>query len=226
MAKTEKARRIVFCDFDGTITAEETFVKLLQRFAPLLYPVKARRMKNGEITLKQAVRSLLESIPAARYPEMLAYIRGQKLRPGFEAFLDLMRSCNVPVVVISGGLRGLVTARLGALTDKIEGIYAADVRTDSQFLTVHSDFEGRDELVSKVDVMRRYDYEQAIVVGNGITDVKMSGGASLIFARGFLAEHLRRHRVAFQPWRDFFDIAGFLAQHWKAICRLPSSGCS
>ncbi|HEY9802138.1 MAG TPA: hypothetical protein V6D25_17385 [Leptolyngbyaceae cyanobacterium] len=29
-------KRIVFCDFDGTITVEETFVAVLKKFAPEL----------------------------------------------------------------------------------------------------------------------------------------------------------------------------------------------
>ncbi|MHC5719521.1 MAG: 2-hydroxy-3-keto-5-methylthiopentenyl-1-phosphate phosphatase, partial [Nostoc sp.] len=29
-------KRIVFCDFDGTITVDETFVAVLRKFAPVL----------------------------------------------------------------------------------------------------------------------------------------------------------------------------------------------
>ena len=47
MASPEPHRRIVFCDFDGTITAEETFVGMLKQFATLDYNDYGRRLAEG-----------------------------------------------------------------------------------------------------------------------------------------------------------------------------------
>ena len=59
--------RIIFCDFDGTITAEETFVGMLRQFATQSYDDIKNRILNRQINLCDGVRRLVESIPSERY---------------------------------------------------------------------------------------------------------------------------------------------------------------
>ena len=112
-------KRIVFCDFDGTITAEETFVAVLKRFAPDLAAQLIPQMYARQLTLRQGVRQILESIPSSSYPEIIEFTKPQKIRPGFQELLDWLESEKVPIVVISGGLRGMVEVVLG-LVNKVQ----------------------------------------------------------------------------------------------------------
>ena len=66
--------RIVFCDFDGTIADEETFVAVLYHFAPKLAAELVPGMQQRRITLREGVPPILESIPSARYPEILEWV--------------------------------------------------------------------------------------------------------------------------------------------------------
>jgi 2-hydroxy-3-keto-5-methylthiopentenyl-1-phosphate phosphatase len=206
---------VVFCDFDGTITSDETLVGMFNNFVPELYAERSRQMHSGGITLKEAVRSLIESIPSERYPEILDYFSRQPIRTGFESFLDFLRASSVPLVIVSGGIREMILARLGTLVQAVEAIYAPEVRTDGEFMTIRSDFEGRAELLSKVDVMRKYGYDQAVAIGNGITDVSMARNASVVFARDFLARWLSDHGVDYIPWDDFNDVRKNLSTFWE-----------
>jgi 2-hydroxy-3-keto-5-methylthiopentenyl-1-phosphate phosphatase len=216
MAKgSRKHPWIVFCDFDGTITSEETLVGMFKAFVPELYDRRAQQMHTGSITLKAAVRGLIEAIPSERYPEILEYFRRQPIRAGFDSLLEFLHVLSVPLIIVSGGVREMIITRLGALTEKIEAIYAPEVQTDGAFMRIRSDFEGRTELVSKVEVMRRYPYDRAVAIGNGITDVDMSRHASVVFARDFLARWLSDHSVAYFPWDDFNDVRKNLSGLWK-----------
>ena len=58
--------RIVFCDFDGTITAVETFVAMFKEFAPDVSAAVLPQLYNRQITLRQGVRQILESILSRR----------------------------------------------------------------------------------------------------------------------------------------------------------------
>ncbi|GBC62781.1 2-hydroxy-3-keto-5-methylthiopentenyl-1-phosphat e phosphatase [Desulfonema ishimotonii] len=207
-------KRIVFCDFDRTITVRETFVDILRRFAGESYDKVAPSFRSGKVTLRQGVRMLVESIPSDRYPEMLAHIRRQDIRPGFPEFLDFLAERAVPFVVISGGLIGLVSARLESLSDRIHAIHAADVRDDGDYLQVESPFEGGTELVAKVDVMSRYVFDEAVAIGDGLTDRNIAMTASVVFARDGLQAWLRESGKAFFAWEDFFDIRERLARMW------------
>ena len=207
---------MVFCDFDGTITSEETLVGMFNTFVPELYAERSRQMHAGSITLKEAVRTLMESIPSERYPQILDYFSRQPIRAGFESFLDFLRASSVPLVIVSGGIREMISARLGTLVKAVEAIYAPEVRTDGEFMTVRSDFEGRAELLSKVDVMRKYACDRAVAIGNGITDISMARNASVVFARDFLARWLSEHGVAYFPWNDFNDVRKNLSIVWES----------
>jgi 2-hydroxy-3-keto-5-methylthiopentenyl-1-phosphate phosphatase len=62
--------KIVFCDFDGTITAQETFVAVLKEFAPELATELIPQMYALKVTLREGVRKILESIPSSRLPAL------------------------------------------------------------------------------------------------------------------------------------------------------------
>lgn len=209
-------KHIVFCDFDGTITAEETFVGMLKRFAAASYDATEGLLIEGKITLAEAVRRLVESIPSNRYKQVLNYVKDKPIRRGFSALLDFLYFHGVPLVVVSGGLIGSVSSTLAPFQNRIHAMYAADVDAGGDFLRVHSDFESAAELVAKKRVMRLYRCEQSIVIGDGITDVNIAMTADLVFARDRLCRYLTERGKAFIRWEDFFDVSNHLSKRWLA----------
>ena len=208
-------RRIVFCDFDGTLTAEETLVAVFKIFTPKLFNEMEAKLWSREISLREGVRKLIESIPSSRYPEILDYVSTQPLRPGLEALLDYLDAQAVPFVVVSGGLRGMVETKLGKFKARIHDTYAVDVETSGPALQAFSDFEGGDELIAKVTIMEHYRFETSVAIGDGVTDFNMAKKADIVFARDHLAHHLKEAGFAFTPWETFYDIRDALAARWK-----------
>lgn len=211
---TESFEKIVFCDFDGTITVEDTFVKVCRHFAPEIVDGMLKDILKGELTLKEGIRLILESIPSSRYPEMLDFVNGAPLRPGLDEFLDFLDSQNVPFVVISGGLKGLVERQLGDVLHRASAIYAADVATDGDYLRVVSPFEEDSELVNKKKIMDTYDASYTVALGDGMTDQGMAMAASLVFARRHLAEYLDQQGRPYLTWNDFHDVKETLERRW------------
>ncbi len=208
-------RRIVFCDFDGTITAIETFVAMFKEFAPEVSSQLLPRMYTREVTLRQGVRKILESIPARRYPEILEFTRSQPTRPGFVELLDFLATHQVPLVVVSGGLRGMVEVVLGELVQRVHAIHAIEVDTHSEYLHIYSPYEDGTEMVAKVKVIEQYGEVHAIAIGDSLTDLNMALYAPTVFARDRLAEYLDQHQKPYIPWTDFLDIRDRLIELWK-----------
>ncbi len=199
-------KRIVFCDFDGTITAAESLEAVLHRFNPGAFDAMMARLKAGEVSIRDGVREMLEGIESARYPEILAFVQEIPIRQGFEAFLDFLDTRAIPFIVLSGGLRGMVEARLGQLASRARRIIAADIDTSQSFLRVFSDYESGSELVAKAEVMKTFSFDESIVIGDGITDIEMAKHGSHIFARDSLAAWLDRAGISYHGWSDFSDI--------------------
>lgn len=207
-------QRIVFCDFDGTITVEDTFVNVCRHFAADTVDRLLREIFKGSLSLKDGIRDIVESIPSARYPEMLDFVNGTPLRAGLERFLDFIEGKNIPFVVISGGLMGLVLRQLGPIAVRAERIYAADVDTSGKYLRVISPFEDGSELVNKKKIMSTYRYTDAAAIGDGVTDQGMAMEASIVFARKHLADFLDKCSKSYETWNDFYDVRETLERRW------------
>jgi 2-hydroxy-3-keto-5-methylthiopentenyl-1-phosphate phosphatase len=215
-------KRAIFCDFDGTITTEETFVGMLKTLTPDLSKQLMPQMYARQLTLRQGVRQLLESIPSVRYPEILDYANSQVIRPGLEELLDFLDAQDVPFIVVSGGLRCMVETVLSqagttgkSLRERVTAIYPVDLVLTGDFLQVHSEFEGDTELVSKVQVMAKHPAEEQIAIGDSVTDLNMALYAPVVFARDRLIQYLEEHQHPYLPWKDFFDIRQQLSQRWQ-----------
>ncbi|MEM7554662.1 MAG: HAD-IB family phosphatase [Cyanobacteria bacterium P01_A01_bin.84] len=208
-------KRIVFCDFDATITIEETFVAILKKFAPEVSGQLIPQMYAKELSLRRGVRQILESIPASCYPEIIEFSRNKTIRPGFVKFLDFLDTHHAEMVVVSGGLRGIVEVVMGNLVHRVKSIYAVDVNTTQQYLQIYSEFEGDTELVAKVEVMKKYPVDEKIAIGDSITDLNMALQTPLVFARDRLCHYLDERNKPYVQWQDFFEIRDYLAQKWK-----------
>jgi 2-hydroxy-3-keto-5-methylthiopentenyl-1-phosphate phosphatase len=222
-------KRVVFCDFDGTITAEETFVGMLKTFAPELSEQLMPEMYARRLTLREGVRQLLESIPSACYPQILEYAKSKAIRPGLVELLDFLDTEGVPFVVVSGGVRGMVEMVLSqastrseasvspnkSLLERVAAIYAVDLDTTGEFLRVNSAFEEGTEMVAKVQVMARYPAVEQIAIGDSVTDLKMALHAPIVFARDRLIQYMEEHNKPYMHWNDFFDIREQLQRRWR-----------
>jgi 2-hydroxy-3-keto-5-methylthiopentenyl-1-phosphate phosphatase len=199
-------KRIVFCDFDGTITIAETFVAMITKFALEVSALVLPKIYAKRVTLRQGVRQMLESIPSSSYPEIIEFTRSQPIRAGFVEFLDFLKTKQIPIVIVSGGLQGMVEAVLEPYMDRIEAIHAIDIDPSGDYLQVKSQYEGGTEMVAKAEIMAKYSADESIAIGDSITDWNMAMAASIVFARPPLTDYLDERQKSYLAWDNFLDI--------------------
>ncbi len=214
MKSSDYFKRAVFCDFDGTITSQESFIGMFNLFTPELFRKVAPEMVTGRMTLREGVRKLIESIPSDRFNDILEYTLTIPIRPGFTELLDYLESIRVPLIIISGGFRRMVETRLGPLLPRVYAVHAVDVDTGGPLLRVSKTVEGDTELMAKAVVMSRYDCGETVAIGDGSTDNSMAGSATIVFARDGLMKHLQMKQRPFIQWNDFNDIRRALMERW------------
>jgi 2-hydroxy-3-keto-5-methylthiopentenyl-1-phosphate phosphatase len=204
--------KIVFCDFDGTITAVETFAGMLKEFAPDLSAQIMPQMYARTLTLREGVRQLLESIPSQKYADILAYAQTKPIRPGLPELLAFLQERTIPFIIISGGIQGMIETVLKreGLLDQVTAIYGVNLNTQGEYLQVHSDWEDGAELVAKSLIMEQYSGVETIAIGDSVTDITMAKKANLVFARDRLIDYLRSENQPYIPWDNFFDIRQYL----------------
>ncbi len=207
-------KNIIFCDFDGTITAVETFAGMLKEFAPDLSSLIMPKLYEKKITLREGVRTILESIPSQIYGDILEYAASKPVREGLPELLDFLDRHNIPFVIISGGLQDMVEKVIARenLLHRVKAIAAVKIDTSSEYLQVNSDYEADTELVAKVKVMAQFPAEKTIAIGDSLTDINMALKADLVFARDKLIEYLEEENKPYIPWNNFHDVGEYLQQ--------------
>ena len=209
-------KTIVFSDFDGTITLHETFVDLLKKFStPGLADRLMAQMYARTLTLRKGVTQLLESIPSDQYLNIIEFSKTHPIRSGFPEFLDFLESHDVPCVVVSGGIRIMVETVLEEFKPRLAGLHAVDLDASGDYFNVIPNYAGETELVAKVNIMAKYEFDQSIAIGDSITDFNMAMAADLVFARDRLAKYLDEQGKSYVPWNDFFEIRDYLDQYWS-----------
>lgn len=200
-------KNIVFIDFDGTITTEDTLTGAIRPFvSESEFREYYNKLKSGEMTLSQVVRHAYDGRSAELIPQMLEYIDSVDIRTGFEVFLDRMKELDIPVVVISGGFRQFSERKLRPYMGKITSLHTAELTVEEERIRLVSQYEDDNELLNKIEVMELYDYEYSIGIGDSFTDKNMAQAVDLAFARDVLAEYLDEAGVSYLPYEDFFDV--------------------
>lgn len=199
--------KILFVDFDGTVTTVETLSQAMEMCVePSLFKQGMEKMQSGEWTLKDAVTFAFENITSDRMTDIMEYVRGVPIRDGFEELLNSMEKLGIPVVIISGGLEPYVNEKLEPYKNRILAIHSVKVDTSGENIKLITPYEGETDVIEKTKIMDLYDYRYAICVGDGLTDVRMALASQMIFARDTLAKVLTKKGVDFTPWDDFNDV--------------------
>lgn len=166
---------IIFVDFDGTITEHDTLSKAMELcLSKELFDEGMSKLQSGEWTLKKAVKNAFENISSTSMPKIMDYVATVPIRKGFKEMLLRMKELNIPLVVISGGLKPYVEKKLEPYRELILDIHSVDVDTSGEYIKLLTPYEGESDLLEKTEVMKLYKYKKASCIGDGLTDIRMA----------------------------------------------------
>lgn len=209
---------VMVFDFDGTITEEDIFDSIFNRYADPEWWEAHRDYHDEKITLKEA------------YLKMAEYFRGKKedlyrfleekalLRKGFKELLARLNTSGIRSMIVSNGFDIYIDYLLRLW--QIE--YAeADLRchhakiVGGRFIPTfneHRDLKHDRCLIGKAEVVEELQQAGNFVgfAGNGYSDTPASRIADLAFARDRLADYCKENGIDFVPFTDFDDIRNHL----------------
>jgi 2,3-diketo-5-methylthio-1-phosphopentane phosphatase len=214
MPSTRKT--VVLCDFDGTITVEDSLDTVFDHFAPPDWRAvgSAIRAKGGtrasipvEVGLCRATRADFERVVR----EKIA------LRPGFRELLRLCRERGWEFTILSEGfdlhIRTVLEREgLEGLRSYSNDLVFVDGRIEVKQLDLNPDC-GRCGNCKRSHV-RGYKAEgyRVTYIGDGITDFCPAKEADFVLAKGVLARYCEREGVGYVLFEDFHDVVGLLRQ--------------
>ena len=206
-----KARLLIACDFDGTVTRQDTLVEILNRFGSPAWTRVQEQVVAGELSIREGLQSEMGSVRATR--EELEQLLSTRIEvdPSFPGFLKSMRAQGIPVVLISGGFdlcmeTVMVQAGLWPIPSLGNRLLQSNGswRVDFPYTSSTCTSCGH----CKADPIRNWGHQgyTTVFVGNGVTDRCAAMAASLTFAKDELGQWCRREEIPAIPFQTFDDV--------------------
>ena len=202
-------KAIVLCDFDGTITPEDTSNFLYTRFADVGTQF-AEQWDRGEISTPEELRETFATIHATR-EEMEAVLRTIPLDPDFPAFFQHCQDHGYRFAVISDALDWSIRVILEnhGLTG-IEVFSNVIHFTEKGFTFEHPWYrpENPHQGTSKPTIVRSFQESgwTVLYIGDGKSDFQAAQHADKVYARSALSAYCRENGIAHVPFECFADL--------------------
>jgi 2-hydroxy-3-keto-5-methylthiopentenyl-1-phosphate phosphatase len=215
---TSFRKRVIFCDFDGTITNNDNIINIFKHFNPPGWEAIKDDILSQRISVRQGVGQMFSLLPASRKEEIVRYaIDHAEIRPGFEEFIQFCRDHEIKLLITSGGIDFFVYPILSRYAIPTEDIYCNESDFSGETIRIvwpypcdeHCDVDCG---MCKTSVIRSYDgklYEK-IVIGDSITDLAGAKLADFTIARDYLLKKCEELGLAHQPFTTFFDVIDIL----------------
>lgn len=202
---------IVFCDFDGTITLNETLRASFLRFLPDLTAPTLAAIDAKQITLREGLVTLVNALPVSREADMIEFMREEPLRPGFQELLEYLTLVQIPFVVVSSGLTFYIDAMLAPWRHLIHAVHALEPIRAGAYMRLEILHDHPREAMPKAWVLREYQASKSFVIGDSMSDFEMAAVADVVFARDRLLTEMQTRAIGVNAYDTFFDIRDKLA---------------
>ncbi len=205
----------VYCDFDGTITEEDTLVLLLDRFGRPLPDGRGWRVIEDDPHMPEREKLQAEmDLLQVEWSEALAFLRDKvRIRAGFDRFVRSLAKSGAPMRILSGGFVEIIEALLPAECRKRVRIHANSIQVEGKRWRVIP--AGTPRIRGLCNHCKSHHLEEdrervAVYIGDGSTDFCPALRAQRVYAIDSLMEHMKRQGREARPFRTFDGIGADL----------------
>jgi len=206
-----KPQLLIACDFDGTVTRQDTLVEILNRFGSPQWHEIQNRVVAGELSIREGFQAELSTVRAT-LEELKSMLAGQvEVDETFAPFLKRMRRLGIPLVCLTGGFDlclEIVFTKAGLwpipyLANRLirnNGHWGIEFPYPSAVCSACGHCKG--------DPIRSWNARgyQTVFVGNGVTDRCGALNATLTFAKDELASWCKAQGIPAVEFTSFADV--------------------
>jgi len=206
----------IVCDFDGTITLNDTLGLVVLHYAPQIWDSMEEKLQSGEMSLMEVMYEEFRHIRATEEEVVELVLAEAGLRPGFSEFVDWVEEQGHELIVVSAGFRVLIDPVLAEAGLHRLHVHAGDALFSPEGTALSFPPSSADCIDScghcKTETIEAHApfAGPLVYIGDGYSDRCAAEVADVIFARDDLAVYLRSRGVPFHPFEDFFEVRAVL----------------
>lgn len=236
---------IFFTDFDGTITQSDSNDFMTDNLGMGVEKRKElnRAVLDGEMTFRDSFREMLNSVNLPFDECLKRSVEHVKLDPYFKQFYDYATANNIPVVILSGGMKPIIEALLKHLIGEHDirivsnlvgsrdgaDIYTDGVRWEIVFHDA-SDF-GHDKSleIRPYAALPEGERPTLFYAGDGVSDLSAAKETDLLFAKKGhdLVKYCVKQNVpftVFEDWSTILDTVKAIVDGEKDVKEVAKEG--
>ena len=205
----------IICDFDGTISKNDTFDQLLERYAnPIWQDIEAEwltgKIGTGECMSRQMA---LINVEKAELDNWLSHIQIDK---NFIHFVKFCKNIGIDISIASDGVDYIIKNILknyqldfikftsNKLVFKKDGKY--ELNFDEKSVLCESG-----SMVCKCSVAQKEKNNKKIIyIGDGFSDFCISNNVDLVIAKSNLLAYCIKNNLPHYPFYDFSDVKNII----------------
>jgi 2,3-diketo-5-methylthio-1-phosphopentane phosphatase/HAD superfamily hydrolase (TIGR01509 family) len=216
-------KRLILCDFDGTISLRDMGYILLNRFSSGDWEAIDRDFCEGKIGSKEAY-SRIAKIITGDEESVLDFVRNHSdLDPHFVSFYRYCREQGIDVKIVSDGLDFYIKTLLELHHLSEIPFYANCTRFHSgdgmefSFPFASEECGLCGTCKKKLVQIHRNEYDSILFIGNGLSDRCGAGEADFVFAKGSLYHYCIQQDVTCHYFENFHEILSDLKKRIKGV---------
>ncbi len=221
LEEKQTRQRMMFIDFDGTITRRDVVDAILEEFADLRWLRIEEHWQKGRIGSRDCLRAQMALVRATQ-PELDAFLDSIEVDDALSFLLETCARHQIPAHIVSDGfdycIRRILERPQLQLSRLLRNVRICASHLDLERGWLRTDFPFFQQLCEhgcatcKPAVMRLLNRTgaQTIFVGDGLSDRYVAQTADLVCAKNSLATYCCQQSIDYVPFEGLAEIAAWL----------------
>ncbi len=196
---------VIYCDFDGTITKEDSVNKFLEMYAPN-WMDSEKLWVEGKISSRENAIIQVGLLNNVSQKQLDDYINSIEIDDYFLDFVDFVKTHNIKLTILSDGFDLFIQKVLARYNLDIP-YYANKLIYDNGKFSI--EFPYYNENCDKSAGMckcAKVKEESFCYIGDGISDLCIAKKADILFASKNLCQYCNKNRIKHINFKSFCDI--------------------
>ncbi len=206
----------ILCDFDGTISLNDTTDHLLETFAQSGWLDIEKQWEQGQIGSKVCMQKQIALLDMTE-KQLHDCLDQVEIDTGFLELVKITSQYHIPLTIVSDGLDVVIQyvlrrynlAHLPIIANHL--IQVNERHWELEFPNTNPRCISQSG-TCKCKVAQQHAQEHIILIGDGRSDFCIAETADYVFAKKSLIEHCRQKKVLHTPFKNFADIHQPLAK--------------
>lgn len=216
-----KLSSVVYSDFDGTVTKEDSVNKFLTLFADKEWLEVEEEWIRGEIGSKECLLRQVNLVPELSMQDLADYIDSIEIDESFIDFYKYVQSQNSELVIVSDGFDLFIKETLRKHNLKGIKYYSNTLIFKDNRLNLEFNYGNpyckNGSGVCKCSTTRIKDF---CYIGDGLSDICVARKAGTLFAKKNLKKYCDEAKIDYFNYETFENVLGYFAQKGEINAKL------